>query len=100
MSRVYWHNVPLSNYEKENVLEIMDVLEIYLCDYKLGFHCIYQTKKGHKYLTRLDIMKMGSKSVIASYSFSFKTLSLFHRKQYQGSIKLDDILEEIEKRGC
>lgn len=61
----------------------------------LAFHMIYQ--KTH--LIRLDIYKLGSKSLIASYSFKFKTLSLFKRKVFQGVVSLDQMIEENSKRG-
>ena len=56
---------------------------------------IYQ--KTH--LIRLDIYKLGSKSLIASYSFKFKTLTLFKRKVFQGVVSLDQMTEENRKRG-
>lgn len=98
MSRICWHNNHLSKYEQNEVIALVDVLEDYLCEYKLNFDCVFQVQKGCKKLIRLDIKHMGSSAVIATYSFQFKTLSKFYRKKYLGSIKYDDIVEELESR--
>lgn len=98
MSRIYYHNTDITKYDKENVQDIVNILEDYLCDYKLAFHCIYVKKKGYKNLVRLDINKLGSKSLLATYSFTFNTLSKFHRKKYLGSISYDEIVQELERR--
>jgi hypothetical protein len=47
----------------------------------------------------MDICKLGSKSVIASYSFRYETLTLFKRKVFQGVVLLGDMIQEIERRG-
>lgn len=98
MSCIYYHNSDISRYDKMVVNEIVDNLETYLCDYKLAFNCVWINKNGHKVLVRLDISRLGSKSIIASYSFHFKTLSKFKRKIYMGSISYDDVIEVIDYR--
>lgn len=95
MSRIYKHNHYPSELTMDSVNSLVDVIETYLCNYKLAFHMIYQ--KTH--LIRLDIYKLGSKSLIASYSFKFKTLTLFKRKVFQGVVSLDQMIEENRKRG-
>ena len=47
----------------------------------------------------MDICKLGSKSVIATYSFRYKTMTLFKRKVFQGVVSLDDMIQENERRG-
>ena len=95
MSRIYKHGHYPSELTMDSVNSLVDIIENYLCNYKLAFHMIYQ--KTH--LIRLDIYKLGSKSLIASYSFKFKTLTLFKRKVFQGVIPLEQMIEENRKRG-
>lgn len=95
MSRIYKHGHHPSELTMDNVNSVVDVIETYLCDYKLGFHLVYQL--GH--LIRMDIMKLNSKSVIASYSFRYSTMTLFKRKVLQGAVSLDDMIKENEERG-
>lgn len=95
MSRIYKHGHYPSDLTMDNVNSIVDVIETYLCDYKLGFHLVYQ----RTHLIRMDIYKLGSKSLLATYSFKFETLSLFKRKVLQGAVSLEDMIKENEKRG-
>lgn len=95
MSRIYKHGHYPSNLTMDRVNDIVDVIETYLCDYKLGFHLVYQ--KTH--LIRIDVRKLNSKSVIASYSFKFEMLTLFKRKVFQGVVSLGDMIQENERRG-
>lgn len=95
MSKIYKHDHRPSELTMHNVDKIVDVVETYLCDYKLAFHLVYQKHR----LIRMDICKLGSKSVIASYSFKYETLTLFKRKVYQGSVTLEDMIKENERRG-
>lgn len=39
------------------------------------------------------------KSVIASYSFRYNTMTLFKRKVLQGAVSLEDMIKENERRG-
>lgn len=87
--------ISLSDLTMDNVDKIVDVVETYLCDYKLAFHLVYQ----RQHLIRMDICKLGSKSVIASYSFKYETLTLFKRKVFQGVVLLGDMIQENERRG-
>lgn len=95
MSRIYKHGHYPSDLTMDNVNNIVNIIETYLCDYKLGFHLVYQ--KTH--LIRMDIRKLNSKSVIASYSFSYNTMTLFKRKVLQGAVSLEEMKEENSKRG-
>lgn len=95
MSRIYKHGHRPSDMTMDTVSSIVDVIETYLCDYKLGVHMIYQ--KAH--LIRLDVYKLGSKSLIASYSMKCKTLSLFHRKKFLGVVSFNDMVKENSIRG-
>lgn len=95
MSRIYKHGHYPSDFTMDNVNSIVDVIETYLCNYKLGFHLVYQ----RTHLIRMDIYKLGSKSLLGSYSFNFETLSLFKRKVLQGAVSLEDMIKENEKRG-
>lgn len=95
MSRIYKHGHYPSDLTMDNVNSIVDIIEIYLCNYKLGFHLVYQ----RTHLIRMDIYKLGSKSLLATYSFKFETLSLFKRKVLQGVVSLEDMIKENEKRG-
>ena len=95
MSRIYKHGYYPSDLTMENVNSIVDIIETYLCNYKLGFHLVYQ----RTHLIRMDIYKLGSKSLLGSYSFKFETLSLFKRKVLQGAVSLEDMIKENEKRG-
>nr|DAG69839.1 MAG TPA: hypothetical protein [Caudoviricetes sp.] len=95
MSRIYKHGHYPSDLTMENVNSIVDIIETYLCNYKLGFHLVYQ----RTHLIRMDIYKLGSKSLLGSYSFKFETLSLFKRKVLQGAVSLEDMIKENEKRG-
>ena len=95
MSRIYKHDHYPSDLTMENVNSIVDIIETYLCNYKLGFHLVYQ----RTHLIRMDIYKLGSKSLLGSYSFKFETLSLFKRKVLQGAVSLEDMIKENEKRG-
>lgn len=95
MSRIYKHGHYPSDLTMDKVNGIVDVIETYLCNYKLGFHLIYQ--KTH--LIRMDVMNLNSKSVIASYSFKLETLTMFKRKVFIGSVSLSDMIQENERRG-
>lgn len=95
MSQIYKHNHHPSDLTMDNVDKIVDVVETYLCNYKLAFHLVYQRRR----LIRMDICKLGSRSVIASYSFRSETLTLFKRKVFQGVVSLGDMIQEIERRG-
>lgn len=95
MSRIYKHSHNPSDLTMDNVNQIVDIVETYLCDYKLGFHLVYQ--RGH--LIRMDVCRLNSKSVIATYSFGYKALSLFNRKVFQGTVSLEDMIKENERRG-
>lgn len=95
MSRIYKHGHYPSEITMDNVDKIVDIVETYLFNYKLGFHLVYQ--KTH--LIRMDVMKLNSKSVIASYSFKFETLTMFKRKVFIGSVSLSDMIQENERRG-
>jgi hypothetical protein len=79
----------------DNINNIVDIIETYLCDYKLGFHLVYQ----RSHLIRMDIRKLNSKSVIASYSFRYNTMTMFKRKVFQGVVSLGDMIQENERRG-
>lgn len=95
MSRIYKHGHYPSDLTMDNVNNIVDVIETYLCNYKLGFHLVYQ----RTHLIRMDIYRLNSKSLLATYSFKFETLSLFKRKVLQGAVSLEDMIKENEKRG-
>lgn len=95
MSRIYKHGHYPSELTMDNVNSIVDAIETYLCDYKLGFHLVYQ----RTHLIRMDIYKLNSKSLKASYSFKFNTLSVFKRKVLQGAVSLEQMKEENAKRG-
>lgn len=95
MSRIYKHGHYPSDLTMDNVNSIVDIIETYLCDYKLGFHLVYQ----RRHLIRMDICKLNSNSVIATYSFKFNTLSLFKRKVLQGVVSLEQMKDENAKRG-
>ena len=95
MSRIYKHSHNPSEITMDNVNKIVDIIETYLCDYKLGFHLVYQRRN----LIRMDICKLNSKSVIATYSFRYRTLSLFKRRVLQGAVSLEDMIKENERRG-
>ena len=95
MSRIYKHSHNPSELSMDNVNQIVDIVETYLCDYKLAFHLVYQ----RRHLIRMDICRLNSKSVIATYSFRYKTLSLFNRKVFQGTVSLEDMIKENERRG-
>lgn len=95
MSRIYKHSHNPSELTMDNINTIVDIIETYLCDYKLGFHLVYQ----RRHLIRMDIRKLNSKSVIASYSFRYSTMTLFKRKVLQGAVSLDDMIKENERRG-
>jgi hypothetical protein len=95
MSRIYKHSHNPSEITMDNVNQIVDIIETYLCDYKLGFHLVYQRRN----LIRMDIRRLCSKSVIATYSFRYNTMSLFKRKVFQGVVSLDDMIQENERRG-
>ena len=95
MSRIYKHSHNPSNMTMDNINRIVDIIETYLCDYKLGFHLVYQ----HRHLIRMDISKLNSRSVIASYSFRYNTMTLFKRKVLQGAVSLEDMIKENERRG-
>ena len=47
----------------------------------------------------MDIYKLNSKSLLATYSFKFNTLSMFKRKVLQGIVSLEQMKEENSKRG-
>ena len=95
MSRIYKHGHYPSDLTMDNVNNIVDVIETYLCNYKLGFHLVYQ----RTHLIRMDIYRLNSKSLLATYSFKLETLSLFKRKVLQGAVSLEDMIKENEKRG-
>lgn len=95
MSRIYKHGHYPSDITMDNVNSIVDIIETYLYNYKLGFHLVYQ----RRHLIRMDICKLNSKSVIATYSFKFNTLSLFKRKVLQGCVSLEQMKDENVKRG-
>ena len=90
MSRIYKHSHNPSELTMDNINKIVDIIETYLCDYKLGFHLVYQCR----HLIRMDICKLNSKSVIASYSFRYSTMTLFKRKVLQGAVSLEDMIKE------
>lgn len=94
MSMVYKHSHNPSDMTMDNINRIVDIIETYLCDYKLGFHLVYQCR----HLIRMDICKLNSKSVIASYSFRYNTMTLFKRKVFQGVVSLEDMIKENERR--
>lgn len=95
MSRIYKHGHYPSDLTMGNVDKVVDVVETYLCDYKLAFHLVYQ----RRHLIRMDIMKLNSKSIIASYSFKYETLTLFKRKVFLGVVSLEHMIQENERRG-
>ena len=95
MSRIYKHSHNPSELTMDNINRVVDIIETYLCDYKLGFHLVYQ----RRHLIRMDIRKLNSKSVIASYSFSCNTMTLFKRKVLQGAVSFEQMKEENAKRG-
>ena len=95
MSRIYKHSHNPSELTMDNVNQIVDIIETYLCDYKLGFHLVYQ----RRHLIRMDICRLNSKSVIATYSFGCRTMTLFKRKVLQGTVSLEDMIKENERRG-
>lgn len=95
MSRIYKHSHNPSDMTMDNINKIVDIIETYLCDYKLGFHLIYQ----RRHLIRMDIRRLNSKSVIATYSFRYSTMTLFNRKVFQGTVSLEDMIKENERRG-
>ena len=95
MSRIYKHSHNPSELTMDNVNQIVDIIETYLCDYKLGFHLVYQRRN----LIRMDIRRLNSKSVIATYSFRYSTMTLFKRKVLQGAVSLEDMIKENERRG-
>lgn len=95
MSKIYKHSHDPSELTMDNVNKIVDDVETYLCNYKLEFHLVYQ----RRHLIRMDICKLGLKSVIVSYSFRYDTLTLFKRKVFQGVVSLGDMIQENERRG-
>ena len=95
MSRIYKHTHNPSDLTMDNVNHIVDIIETYLCDYKLAFHLVYH----RRHLIRMDICRLGSRSVIATYSFSYNTMSLFKSKVLQGAVSLADMIKENERRG-
>lgn len=95
MSRIYKNGHYPTDLTMDNVNKIVDVIEDYLCDYKLAFHLVYQSHR----LIRMDISKLNSKSIIASYSFKHGTLSLFKRKVFQGVVSFNDMVQENEMKG-
>lgn len=95
MSRIYKHSHNPSELTMDNINRIVGIIETYLCDYKLGFHLVYQ----RRHLIRMDIRKLNSKSVIASYSFRCNSMTLFKRKVFQGAVSLDGMIKENERRG-
>lgn len=95
MSIIYKHSHNPSDMTMDNINRIVDIIETYLCDYKLGFHLVYQ----RSHLIRMDIRKLNSKSIIASYSFRYNTMKLFKRKVLQGAVSLGDMIKENERRG-
>ena len=94
MSRIYKHGHYPSDLTMNNVNKIVDVIETYLCNYKLAFHLVYL----RQHLIRMNICKLGSKTIIGSYSFRYGTLTLFKRKVFQGIVSLGDMVQEIERR--
>lgn len=95
MSKIYKHSHNPSDLTVDNIKRTVDIIETYLCDYKLGFHLVYQ----RRHLIRMDIRKLNSRSVIASYSFRYNTMSLFKRKVLQDTVSLEDMIKENERRG-
>ena len=95
MSRIYKHGYYPSDLTMDNVNSIVDVIETYLCNYKLGFHLVYQ----RTHLIRIDIYRLNSKSLLVTYSFKFNTLSVFKRKVLQGVVSLNQMKEENSKHG-
>lgn len=95
MSRIYKHGHYPRDLTMDNVEKIVDVVETYLCNYKLAFHLVYQ----RTHLIRMDIFKLNSKSIIGSYSFKYETLTLFKRKVFHGVVSLGDMIQENERRG-
>lgn len=95
MSRIYKHGHYPSELTMDNVNSIVDIIETYLCNYKLGFHLVYQ----RTHLIRMEISKLNSKSIIGSYSFKYETLTLFKRKVFQEVVSLSDMIQENERRG-
>lgn len=59
---------------------------------------IYKHSHNPSDLT-MDIRRLGSKSVIATYSFRYNTMTLFKRKVFQGVVSLSDMIQENERRG-
>lgn len=53
MSRIYKHGNYPSELTMDNINTIVDIIETYLCDYRLGFHLVYQ----RRHLIRMDIRK-------------------------------------------
>lgn len=51
------------------------------------------------HMNNMDICKLNSKSVIATYSFRYSTMTLFKRKVLQGAVSLEDMIKENERRG-
>lgn len=95
MSIIYKHGNHPSDLTMDNIDKIVDVVETYLCNYKLAFHLVYQ----RSHLIRMDICKLNSKSIIASYSFKYEMLTLFKRKVFQGAVSLSDVIQENERKG-
>ena len=95
MSRIYKYGHYPSDLTMDNIDKIVDVVETYLCDYKLEFHLVYQ----RQHLIRMDIYKLNSKSIIGSYSFKYETLTLFKRKVFLGVVSFGDMIQENERRG-
>lgn len=95
MSRIYKHGHYPSDLTMDNIDKIVDVVETYLCNYKLAFHLVYQ----RRHLIRMDICKLNSRAIIGSYSFKCETLTLFKRKVLQGVVSLEQMKEENAKRG-
>ena len=95
MSRIYKHGHYPSDLTMDSIEKVVDVIETYLCNYKLAFHLVYQ----RRHLIRMDICKLDSKSIIGSYSFKYDTLTLFKRKIFQGVVSLNDMIQENERRG-
>lgn len=95
MSRIYKHGHYPSNLTMDNVNSIVDIIETYLRNYKLGFHLVYQ----RTHLIRMDIYRLDSKSLLATYSFKFNTLTLYKRKVLQGVFSLEQMKEENSKKG-
>ena len=95
MSIIYKHSHNPSELTMDNVNQIVDIIETYLCDYNLDFRLVYQRRQ----LIRMDIRRLNSKSVIATYSFRYSTMTLFKRKVLQGAVSLEDMIKENERRG-